>query len=844
MKAKRINLGGAAVDRTTSGAHRKSVRTLTCVGAASALVLAGVGVAAPAAALYGEAEINPVESNLTSKYWTSASATAGGDTAALAVDQDPSTSWIGAAGASLTLDLGGAYDNARKVALEFTDPGAAYRYVIDASSDGQTWSTVADESAAVRAGAGAVHLITSPGMRFVRVTMISASGNAQIGIRELEVYNYLRDEVVLGADMSGIDGDNNQYWVSPLEEDRGAGPHLLDVAKDRGMDFVRLRIWNEPRSESSGQPSAVPRQGPERSLVSAQAVADRDLQLGVDFHYADSWADPGKQPKPRAWAELPFDQLTEAVYDFTFDYMNQLAAQGTTPDKVAVGNEILHGIMWGSEAKLSADASAPVWTGANPAYFRNQAEIYQSQPGGGILWQYWNSDDPSERALYLESFDRFTALLGAGIDAVRDASPETSVELHSIVRNEGYDGRSGLDMASEFWAQVLSRLEARDLGPDYIAHSYYPEWHGTPEKMERNLQTISAQHPDYKMAIAETSYPASGGNGAPMPNATYPRTVQGQADALQRVFAMVNDIPDNRGAAVLTWEPQFWQSMFRTVPGTNIREPHTSIDVYNKSVARQALEDRVYVASAVGGVPSLPDTVDVLDVASGEVTATGVTWQPVATQNAEGRITVTGATEFGTVEGIVDVVSDSTRPEVSLISPTVAGPFPLLEVQVDASDIIGLSEIVANIYGTNGKLVKSTQTAMAGAATGSHTASVSLPDGTYTVKYNAHDTAGNVSRTSSFEFTIDATKPVATVKDGRRYTVSTGSTYDLISFKLQDAQKIDKVVINGIEKDLTNNKWSDVNFIKPGVFGAVSGVNTMVVYDVAGNSETYSFTLN
>ena len=648
--------------------HRKSLRTCAGVGLASVLVLAGVGLAGPASALYGEAEINPVESNLAEKYWTSVSATAGQESAALAVDQDPSTSWIGGEGASLTLDLGGAYDNARKIALEFTEPGASYRYVIDTSSDGQTWTTVADESSAVSASAGAVHLITSPGMRFVRVTMIQASGDAQIGIRELEVFNYLRDDVVLGADMSGIDGDTRETWVSPLEEDRGAGPHLLDVAKDRGMDFIRLRVWNEPRSEGSGQPVAVPRQGPERTLASATAVAERDLQLGVDFHYADSWADPGKQPKPRAWAELPFDQLTDAVYDFTHDYVEQLIAQGTTPDKVAVGNEILHGIMWGSEAKLSADASAPVWTGANPAYFRNQPEIYQSQPGGGILWQYWNSEDPAERALYLESYDRFTALLGAGIDAVRDASPETSVELHSIVRNEGYDGRSGLDMATEFWDQVLSRLEARDLAPDYIAHSYYPEWHGTAEKMERNLQTISAQHPEYKMTVAETSYPASGGNGAPMPNATYPRTVQGQADALQRVFAMVNDIPDNKGAGVLTWEPQFWQAMFRNIPGTNFREPHASIDIYNQSTAQQLLEDRVYVAAEVGAVPSLPDSVNVLDVATGEVTATGVTWQSVEAQDAEGRITVTGTTEFGAIEGIVDVVVDTTAPEFASIT--------------------------------------------------------------------------------------------------------------------------------------------------------------------------------
>jgi arabinogalactan endo-1,4-beta-galactosidase len=645
---------------------RKPIRSGVVLATALAMVATGIGLAAPASALYGDVEIDPIESNLAAKYWVNVSATGGGDTAGLAVDQNADTAWIAAPGESLTLDLGGAYDNARKVAVEFADPGAVYQYVVDASADGESWTTIADESSSTSAGAGAVHLITNPGMRYVKVTVLEASGDARIGISELEVYNYLRDEMVLGADHSWVDGDTREYWVSPLEEDRGAGPHLFDVVKDRGMEFVRLRIFNEPRSEGTGQLSAVPFQGPERSLAVAKQVAERDLQLGVDFHYADSWADPGKQPKPRAWAELPFNELTEAVHDYTYDYLQQLIAQGTTPDKVAVGNEILHGVMWGSEAQLSSDASAPVWSGANPAYFRNQPHIYQSQPGGGILWQYWNSDDPAERALYLESFDRFATLLASGIDAVRDASPTTKVELHSIVRREGYDGRPGLEMATEFWDQVLSRLEAQGMAPDYLAHSYYPEWHGSPEQLERNLQTISANHPEYKMTVAETSYPASGANGAPMPNSTYPRTVQGQADAIQRVFEIVNDIPNNRGSGVLTWEPQRWQAMFRSVPGLqNTSEPLASIDVYNKSAATHVLEDRVYIRAATGFEPALPETVHVLDVSSGAVSAAAVTWDLPSDLPTAGRTIVPGVTEFGAVAAIVDVTDDVTAPEVA-----------------------------------------------------------------------------------------------------------------------------------------------------------------------------------
>lgn len=189
-------------------------------------------------------------------------------------------------------------------------------------------------------------------------------------------------------------------------------------------------------------------------------------------------------------------------------------------------------------------------------------------------------------------------------------------------------------------------------------------------------------------------------------------------------------------------------------------------------------------------------------------------------------------------------VSDTTRPTVSLASPTSAGPFSALDIQVDAADDRGLAKIVANIY-RDGTLVKSTQTAVnGGALTATHAAEVTLADGSYTLRYNAHDAAGNVSATGTFVFTIDATKPKVTVKSGDEFTVGDADAYDKVSFKLYDAGKIDKVILNGVVKDLTDNAWSDVNFVKPGVFGAVAGENTLVAYDVAGNTETVTFTLN
>ena len=159
----------------------------------------------------------------------------------------------------------------------------------------------------------------------------------------------------------------------------------------------------------------------------------------------------------------------------------------------------------------------------------------------------------------------------------------------------------------EFWNQFLTRVKAKGQNPDVLAISYYPEWHGTPEALELNLHTMATTYPGYELEVAETSYPASGGDGTPMPNSPFPRTIQGQADAIQRVFQTANDVVDNQGNGVLVWEPAGWQTMFRAVPGlANTWEPHASINVYNASRAKHVLEDTVYRTTAVGARPMLP----------------------------------------------------------------------------------------------------------------------------------------------------------------------------------------------------------------------------------------------
>lgn len=186
---------------------------------------------------------------------------------------------------------------------------------------------------------------------------------------------------------------------------------------------------------------------------------------------------------------------------------------------------------------------------------------------------------------------------------------------------------------------------------------------------------------------------------------------------------------------------------------------------------------------------------------------------------------------------------DAERPTVALAAPASSGPFRQLDIEVTASDAGGLAKIVANVY-RGSELVRSTQSAVDGETGGTHAARVDgLADGVYTIRYNAHDVAGNVSKTGSIDVEIDVTAPTATVKQGAPFTVAAGDGYEVMSLKLYDRGQISRVEINGVEKDLTDSVWSDVNFVRPGTFGAVAGPNTLVVYDRAGNTQSFEFVL-
>ncbi|KNY25240.1 glycoside hydrolase family 53 protein [Pseudobacteroides cellulosolvens] len=142
-----------------------------------------------------------------------------------------------------------------------------------------------------------------------------------------------------GADVS---------WLPQMEakgykfyDDNGVQKDCLQILKEHGINSIRLRVWVNPSNDPySGHCSKA------ETVALAKRCANMGFRIMIDFHYSDSWADPGKQYKPEAWKNHTITQLQTDVYDHTLDVLNALKNNGVTPEWVQVGNETNNGMLW------------------------------------------------------------------------------------------------------------------------------------------------------------------------------------------------------------------------------------------------------------------------------------------------------------------------------------------------------------------------------------------------------------------------------------------------------------------------------------------------------------------
>jgi len=98
----------------------------------------------------------------------------------------------------------------------------------------------------------------------------------------------------------------------------------------------------------------------DRAATLAKRAKDAGMSVMLTLHYSDSWADPGKQTKPAAWASYSFQQLMDAVYNHTREVMTAMQSKGVTPDWVQIGNETNDGMLW-NDGKASLNMQNYAW---------------------------------------------------------------------------------------------------------------------------------------------------------------------------------------------------------------------------------------------------------------------------------------------------------------------------------------------------------------------------------------------------------------------------------------------------------------------------------------------------
>jgi hypothetical protein len=234
---------------------------------------------------------------------------------------------------------------------------------------------------------------------------------------------------MIGADVSFL--PQNEARGS-IYKDQGVEKDALDIIEDNGINYIRLRIFVNPENEKGYSPERG-FCGLDYTLGMATRVKAAGMKLLLNFHYSDTWADPQKQFKPEAWAELDHDSLKDTLRDYTQMVIMALQEQGTPPDMVQVGNEINHGMLW---------------------------------PDGHI-------GNP----------DQLAGLLKAGVEGVVAADPEIPVMMHIAL--------GGQNDESVFW---LDNMIARGVSFDVIGISFYPRWHGTLDDLKYNLLDLVSRY--------------------------------------------------------------------------------------------------------------------------------------------------------------------------------------------------------------------------------------------------------------------------------------------------------------------------------------------------------------
>ena len=297
----------------------------------------------------------------------------------------------------------------------------------------------------------------------------------------------VQTNLIKGADIS---------WVTQMDASgykfynkNGVQEDCFQLMKDIGFNSIRLRAWVNPADGWCNTKDVA---------AKALRAKAQGLNIMIDFHYSDTWADAGTQTKPAAWQNISFDSLVKSVYNYTYHVMDTLNSLGVTVAWAQTGNEVDDGMLW-EDGRASTNMS------------------------------------------------NFAQLINSGYNAIKAVSPATKVIVHV---SNGYDAGlfqwvfDGLQSNHAQWDVI-----GMSLYPSYAPDNSYPTistWQQYDSLCLINMKNVAARY-NKEVMICEV--------GMPMADSVACKAFL--TDILQKV----QSVPNGKGLGVFYWEPEAynWQ---------------------------------------------------------------------------------------------------------------------------------------------------------------------------------------------------------------------------------------------------------------------------------------------
>ena len=291
-------------------------------------------------------------------------------------------------------------------------------------------------------------------------------------------------EYAIGAYLSFL--KQAEDWGNVFRDGGQAKPGL-QIFKDHGYNWIRLRLFHTPTQLPNNL---------DYTISLAKEAEKLGFKFLLNYHYSDTWADPGKQFIPKAWLGKSHDELVQAVFEYTRDTIAAFRDAGALPEMVQPGNEITPGMLWPD----------------------------------GKLPQNWPN---------------FADLLKAGIRGV-ESGRGTNARPRIMIHID----KGGNQRATKYF---FDNIRSHGIDYDVIGQSFYPWWHGSLLDLRENLVFMATEYQKDIMLVEvaycwrPTQYKTRSG--------PFPESPEGQKEFLDAVHRIVLSAPNNRGIGIFWWEP-------------------------------------------------------------------------------------------------------------------------------------------------------------------------------------------------------------------------------------------------------------------------------------------------